>query len=116
MVGMMDRDTVFLPQQAPGQSCGFPLQRNPQGIGLLCIPADLLHAIEKSPEIPAVRRRNFCFIVYTLVMNIQQGAYRPVLLRDRQRERFGKVQEVLCIGPIGSERRNPCIYSSALGS
>lgn len=23
MVGMMDRDTVFLPQQAPGQSCGF---------------------------------------------------------------------------------------------
>ena len=110
MVGFVDGDAVFLPQQATGQSRGFPLDRFSLLIAFCRACRDMLHLLEKILKVLTMRGRNLCVIVYTLVMNIQQGADRPVLLRYIQRECFDKAQEVLRIGshPAGSSASTPC--------
>ena len=101
MIGMMDRDTVFLPQQATGQGRGFPLDRFSLLIAFCRACRDMLHLLEKILKVFTMRGRNLCVMVYTFVINIQQGADRPVLRRDIQRECFDKAQEVLRIGSHG---------------
>ena len=47
MVGFVDGDAVFLPQQATGQSRGFPLDRFSLLIAFCRACRDMLHLLEK---------------------------------------------------------------------